>query len=185
MLQGKKVVLREMTVGDALQDYAWRCDPELARLDAVQPLQITFEEYLRAYEEELQYPAVSRVRFAIDTLEGKHIGDCMYYGIDHRRGEAELGVLIGDREYWSQGYGADAITTLVDHAFGKIGLKRIYLNTLDWNQRAQRCFAKCGFVTCGRRDNGEHTFVVMELFRCSWEQRQKAPQPGEKGADKN
>ena len=171
MLTGHKVVLREKTVGDADNDYTWRCDPDLCRLDAVPPLNMPYREYAGYYAEELQYPAGRRRRFAIDCVEdGKHIGNCMYYDIDWNAGQAELGIMIGDREYWSRGYGADAVKTLVKHIFNDTSVDRIYLKTLEWNIRAQRCFTKCGFITCGRTTRQGYDFLIMELHR-SWLKR--------------
>jgi hypothetical protein len=37
-LRGARVILRDKKVEDAEQDYIWRCDPELAELDAAYPL---------------------------------------------------------------------------------------------------------------------------------------------------
>lgn len=169
MLRGRKVVLREKRLDDAAEDYAWRCDEELARLDAATSLRISFTEFLADYAEELRSPSRHRRRFAIDTLEGKHIGNITYYDIDEGKGEAELGIMIGDRDYWNQGYGTDTINTLLEYIFGTMSLKRIYLNTLDWNVQAQRCFEKCGFVPCKQSKKYNGTFVVMEICRGSWQ----------------
>jgi RimJ/RimL family protein N-acetyltransferase len=169
LLKGLKVVLREKRVDDAAEDYAWRCDEELARLDATTPLRLSFSEFLADYAEELHNPSRRRRRFAIDTLEGKHIGNLMYYDIEEDKGEAELGVMIGDRDYWNQGYGADAINTLLEYVFSATSLKRVYLNTLDWNIQAQRCFEKCGFVPCRRVKRYNGTFIAMEMYRDSWQ----------------
>jgi ribosomal-protein-alanine N-acetyltransferase len=165
MIKGRKVVLREKRLSDAVDDYAWRCDPELARLDAAPPSWLSFSEFMMSYAEELRYPSPRRSRFGIDTLDGKHIGNCMYYDIDHKKREAEIGIMIGNRNYWDQGYGTDAITTLVRHIFEEAGLERVYLNTLNWNFRAQRCFEKCGFVPYRHLSRGGDDFVVMELRR--------------------
>lgn len=169
MLKGEKVVLREKRLEDAANDYAWRSDEELARLDAAPTLSAPFVEFLASYADELRYPSPYRHRFAIETLGGKHIGNCMYYDIDAARGEAELGIMIGDRDYWGQGYGTDAVTTLLDHVFSTTRLNRIYLNTLDWNIRAQRCFGKCGFVPVDQAKRRNRHFVLMEIYRNSWE----------------
>lgn len=167
MIKGRKVVLREKRLSDAENDYTWRCDRELARLDAAPPSRLSFSEFTMSYAEELRHPSRRRRRLAIDTLDGKHIGNCMYYDIDERKGEAEIGIMIGNRDYWDQGYGTDAITTLVRHIFEEVGLERLYLNTLNWNLRAQRCFEKCGFVPYRHLSRGGDEFVVMELQR-SW-----------------
>jgi len=179
MLKGQKVVLREKRLEDATNDYAWRSDEELSRLDAAPTLRIPFTNFLASYADELAHPSLQRHRFAIETLEGKHIGNCMYYNIDEGKRGAELGIMIGDRNYWDQGYGADAVTTLLDHIFNTTKLERVYLNTLESNSRAQRCFEKCGFVPYKRRKRYNGTFVVMEIYRISWQNRasQKGDQP--------
>jgi RimJ/RimL family protein N-acetyltransferase len=170
-IKGKKVVLREKRLEDATNDYAWRSDDELAHLDAAPPLRQSFGGYLANYAEELLYPSPRRRRFAIESLEGRHIGNLMYYDIDEGKGQAELGIMIGDRDYWDQGYGTDAITTVLDYIFTTTKLDRIYLNTLDSNIRAQRCFRKCGFTPCGQRKRHNHNFIVMETCRNSWSKK--------------
>jgi len=171
VLRGKKVVLREKRLEDAANDYAWRSDEELARLDAAPTLRIPFIDFLDNYAEELRYPSPQRYRFAIETIDGRHIGNCMYYDIDEDKGQAELGIMLGDRDYWDQGYGTDAVTTLVDHMFSTMRLVKIYLNTLKWNIRAQRCFEKCDFVPAALSKRYNRDLIVMEIYRSSWEQR--------------
>jgi len=46
-LRGARVVLRDKRLEDAEQDYIWRSDPELARLDAAYPLNMTFDRFLK------------------------------------------------------------------------------------------------------------------------------------------
>lgn len=175
-LKGTKVILREKRLEDAANDYAWRCDEELARLDAAWPMTISFADYLASYKEELRYHDSYQRRFAIESLDGKHIGNCMYYDMDQRNKQAELGILIGNRDYWNQGYGADAVTTLVNHIFEVTDYERIYLSTLDWNIRAQKCFEKCGFVRSGSTTRGPNHLIIMETLR-SWVEDETAPLP--------
>jgi RimJ/RimL family protein N-acetyltransferase len=165
MTIGNKVRLREKRLADATVDYVWKIDPELAQLDAAPLLSISFQEYLSDYTRELRYPPPTRKRFAIETLDGKHIGNCTYYGIDKAKGEAELGIMIGDRNYWDNGYGANAVTTLVNYIFQHTKLNRIYLKTLGSNTRAQKCFAKCGFTPYEHLRRDGYNFVLMELYR--------------------
>ena len=167
---GRKVVLRDKRLEDASQDYAWRADEELARLDATSPLRMDFQEYMRLYQDELRHPTPWSKRFAIDTLEGKHIGNCMCYDINTVDREAELGIVIGDQAYWSNGYGYDAVVTLVDHVFATVPLERVYLHTLDWNIRARRCFTKCGFREVRPVHRAGMKFIYMELTRQQWQE---------------
>jgi len=171
ILVGNKVRLRPKRLQDAANDYSWRRDIELCRLDATTPTLSSFEEHLRGYAEELHHPSRG-YRFAIETLDGRHIGNCSYFNIDETKGGAELGIMIGDRAYWDQGYGADAILTSLDHIFSQTKLERIYLKTLNWNVRAQKCFEKCGFAPCGQLIHGDHSFIIMEISRSAKPQKQ-------------
>ncbi|MBI2847408.1 MAG: GNAT family N-acetyltransferase [Chloroflexi bacterium] len=164
MLKGQRVILREKMLSDARQDYTWRADEELARLDASVPIKLPFSDFMAFYIEELEYPTPRRRRFAIDSLDGRHIGNCMYYDIDFIKKEAEVGIMIGDKAYWNKGYGADAMKTLLEYIFTSTTLERVYLHTLDWNIRAQKCFEKCGFTTCGKLQRNGQSFVVMEAI---------------------
>ena len=174
VIAGEKVVLRKKRIEDAEDDYAWRTDEELARLDATKPLRMTFKDFQRFSKEELDYSYPSSRRLAIDTHDGLHIGNCMYYDIDVRRSEAELGIMIGDRAYWSRGYGTDSVDTLLQHIFGTTPLDRVYLHTLDWNQRARRAFEKSGFRELKDVRRSGMDFILMEVRRGEWEERDGA-----------
>ena len=172
-----KVVLRPKRLEDAQDDYAWRVDEELAALDAALPLRQSYEDFLRLYEGELRYPSPWSRRFAIDTPEGKHIGNCMCYDINPSYREAELGIMIGDRDYWSRSYGYDSMVALVDLMFREVSLRRLYLHTLEGNIRARKCFEKCGFTLrrMVRRDG--KSFALMELFRDRWNETREEKIP--------
>ena len=167
-LYGGRIVLRDKRSDDAENDYRWRSDPELARLDAAIPLTMSFERYLKLFEDQMKYPTPGSHHYSIDTLDGRFIGNCMYYDMDTVNLEAELGIVIGDRDYWSNSYGYDAVTTLLDHCFNEKKLERVYLHTLEWNKRAQRCFEKCGFVPVRPVRRMSHDFILMEVFREDW-----------------
>jgi RimJ/RimL family protein N-acetyltransferase len=164
LLVGSKARLRPKRLKDAVNDYSWRRDVELCRLDAATPILCSFEEFLESYIEEL-YGTSRSYRFAIETLEGRHIGNFSYFSIDETKMEAEMGIMIADRAYWNLGYGHDVILTSLDHIFSQTKLKRIHLKTLNWNIRAQKCFQRCGFTVCGQLTRGDHYFVLMEIHR--------------------
>ncbi|MSQ14337.1 MAG: N-acetyltransferase [Dehalococcoidia bacterium] len=166
-IKGEKVILREKRLEDAESDYKWRSDPELATFDGVPPLRMSLNSYLSVFREELRYPSRRHRTFAIEDYDGRHIGNCMYYDIDEGAGQAELGILIGEREYWSKGYGTDAVNALLHHIFGSTKLERVYLHTLEWNIRAQKSFEKSGFVRIGEVKRSDNIFIAMEIYR-SW-----------------
>ena len=166
IIDGTKVVLRQKRIEDAFHDYQWRIDPELSKLDATFPLRIRYKEFVRFSLDEIEYPSRRSRRLAIDTKDGVHIGNCMYYDLDERRGQTELGIMIGDRDYWDGGYGTDAVVTLVGHIFKTISsINKVYLHTLEWNSRARKSFAKAGFVEVREVKRDGQNFVLMETVR--------------------
>ena len=166
IIDGVKVVLRPKRIEDAFHDYQWRIDPELSKLDATFPLRVRYKEFVRFSLDEIEYPSRRSRRLAIDTKDGVHIGNCMYYDLDEGRGQTELGIMIGDRDYWDGGYGTDAVVTLVGHIFKTISsINKVYLHTLEWNSRARKSFAKAGFVEVREVKRDGQNFVLMETVR--------------------
>ncbi len=164
-LHGKKVVLREKDISDAGNDYTWATDSELMHLDASEPFPLSFSTFV------LQYPHRlldnGKIQFAIEVPVAKHIGNCTCYDIDTVRKEAELGIMIGDRDYWGKGYGTEAVQILMDYVFRVLDIERIVLHTLTWNSRARACFTKCGFIECGWVQRTGNEFIKMEA-RSPW-----------------
>jgi RimJ/RimL family protein N-acetyltransferase len=163
--RGERVVLREKRLGDAENDYRWRRDRELTRYDAARPLNVSFHEFLAVHREEVLFPTPYRRSLAIEDLDGRHIGNVMYYNIDALRQETELGITIGAPLFRDRGYGTEAVQLLVEYLCFRAGFRRVYLKTLVWNDRARRSFEKAGFVEYDRVNRGGHDFLLMELRR--------------------
>jgi RimJ/RimL family protein N-acetyltransferase len=173
MINGIKVRLRDKRMSDARDDHAWQSDPELARLDAVPALTTSYAQYLLNYSWELRLPSLTSRRFAVESLDGKHIGNCSYYNINETKGEAELGIMIGERDYWDKSYGTDTVLALIHHISQETKLKRLYLKTLESNTRAQKCFQKCGFTAYSRLVRDGYVFTLMELHLNRHQQPEK------------
>lgn len=167
VIRGRQVIIRRKRLSDAVNEYAWRLDEEMARLDASLPVRAPFDAYLRGWTFDLKFTDLGRRSFAIEDEAGNHIGNVMYYNLDKPRREAELGISIGDKTRWGQGYGSDAVAAIVRYVFQQTDTQRLYLHTLNWNTRAQRAFSKAGFAACGTSWREGQTFVVMERWRGS------------------
>ena len=175
---GERVVLREKSVTDISDDYKWRTDAELAELDATRPLNMSLRQFEKYAVQEMQYPDTRSKRLSVDTACGVHIGNVMFYDIDLRSKRAELGIMIGDKDYWGQGYGTETVGLLLDHMFGAYPFDRIYLHTLTWNHRAQKSFQKSGFKEVRPVRKGGYDFIQMEIYRREWEAlRAQSPSP--------
>jgi RimJ/RimL family protein N-acetyltransferase len=177
MIQGEKVVLRAIEEADTELCHRWMNDPEVTRfLGMGMPLTLAAERrWVTSDRDPLKDLVVM-----IQTLEGAPIGSCGLHS-DHAQSRcAELGISIGEKEYWGQGYGADAVLTLCGFGFGQMNLHRIWLRVFDFNARGKRCYEKCGFQQEGRmreavyKHGAYHDVHVMGLL--DREYREKFPE---------
>ncbi len=169
MFKGEKVILRPGKEEDIPRLYEFGQDAELFGLDCAPPYARSMER-VRADYESWAKEDPHKSFFAIEA-DGKYIGDCGLMGLGNPNGSADLGVFIGDREYWGRGYGRDAVRLLLHYGFHYLGLRRIVLTTHAKNLRAIRCYLACGFVEEGRPRKvlwieGEYVYLVnMSILR--------------------
>lgn len=70
---------------------------------------------------------------------------------------AVLGIFIGEEDYRSNGYGTEAIKLLLEFGFKYLNLHSIRLDLIEVNERAHKCYLKCGFKDSGR--SREEVFI--------------------------
>ena len=151
MLKGDKVILRPFKREYLDKYFDYRNDVELQLLagsEAVLPME--YERLVAVYEDHLKADRNKIAWFAIEVQGGRFIGQCLLHNFDYTAGTCELGITIGDRDYFGQGYGKDVVNLLVKYAFRLRNMRKVWLTTNGSNERAQRSFAKCGFVEEGR-----------------------------------
>jgi len=175
MLEGRLVRLRALEAGDVERAYGWVNDREVTQYLLMRyPMSRAQEEKYLA-EASTQGNSFPDVRLAIETTDGVHIGMCgLHRGSPEDRHTA-LGIMVGDKSYWSNGYGTDAVQTLLRFAFDQMNVNKVELGVFEFNQRAIACYRKCGFIEEGRRR--EHYFqdgrywdiIDMSILRREWE----------------
>lgn len=91
------------------------------------------------------------ISLEIVTLdEDKLIGTISLDGFNMTDRSAVLGIFIGDSDYRSHGYGTEAIKLMLEYGFKYLNLHSIRLDVLDVNERAHKCYLKCGFKDTGK-----------------------------------
>lgn len=172
-MQGKLVKLRGYEKGDVEALLRWMSDEEVTKfLTPRIPQTRAFQE--QQIEDAIRPDSTSKV-FVIETLTGEAIGECGLRNYDWVGRNAELIITIGDRRYLGKGYGTDAVSLVLEVAFNRLNLHSVHLTTLATNERAIRCYEKCGFVREGlfrKRSfaRGEYVDVVaMGILREDYE----------------
>jgi RimJ/RimL family protein N-acetyltransferase len=146
MIIGKRITLRAWEKDDAEVFALWLNDPEVSiGLGNAYPA-VTREQQEKFIAEHANQPNYSIVLNENQQL----IGSCGLHFLDQQNRFAELGIIIGEKVYWNQGYGREAISMLLEIGFEGLGLNRIELYVHDLNQRGYRCYLAAGFVEEGR-----------------------------------
>jgi len=169
MIRGQRVTLRPVDPERDLEDcYQWFNDLEVTRYLCNVGPPITRTQERDTLNRHRSAPGEF---FAIEAEDGTHIGNCALRRICRVSRTAGVGIAIGDKRYWSRGYGTDAMKTLCAHGFVELNLQRIDLTLHAANERARRCYEKCGFRVEGRLrraiySEGEYRDeLVMGLLR--------------------
>ena len=146
-IQGRKVRLRAIERSDIPAFVRWFNDPEITQyIKMFMPMSLAQEE--RWFGAHLDL-ADSHI-LGIETPDGRLIGNLGLHDINWKDRKAVLGIVIGEKDCWGQGYGTDAIKTMLSFAFAQMNLHRISLTVFEYNARALRCYEKCGFKAEGR-----------------------------------
>ena len=127
----------------------------------------------RRAERSAENPA-SGIWFGIQTKDGTPIGGIGPSWINPAHRWAMLGAKIGEPEYWGGGYGTDALLLVIDHCFGWLDLRRLWLFTTSMNLRVQRQMEKVGFSFEARQRNAAYAdgewfdWLAYGLMRDEW-----------------
>lgn len=177
-LRTSRLILRTLTAADATDRYlGWMRDPETTRYLEARLVDHDLASLL-AYIEACN--GDSRVLLlGICLADGRHIGNIKLGPIDRYHGHASLGLLIGERECWGQGYATEAIVRLTTYAFADLGLQKITAGCYASNVGSARAFLKAGWAEEGRSkgrwrlDGGREDNVSLGITAEDWEARQR------------
>jgi len=177
---GERVRLRAMEKGDLSVFVRWFNDPEVRRnLMMVQPLSMGQEE--KWYADMLDRP-VDEHPLCIEVKQGEDwvfIGNLAFMHIDQHDRSAEIGISIGEKRFWNQGYGTEAMRLMVGHGFENLNFNRIYLRVYETNPRGKRCYEKAGFSVEGclrqaRFLEGKYVDAsIMSILKSEWNVEKK------------
>ena len=91
------------------------------------------------------------VRCAIVDENDVIVGVVYLLNIDDINRCADLHIMIGNEDNRGKGVGFFAVSSIINHAFYNLNLKRLQLEVLEYNEHAQALYKKAGFVLEGRK----------------------------------
>jgi RimJ/RimL family protein N-acetyltransferase len=154
----------------------WFNDPEVVQyVDMYLPMTEMSEE--KFIEELGTTRAKSDIILVVEATEGdstKPIGNCGLHSISPKDHNATFGIVIGEKDYWSKGYGEEAARLLINYGFQQLNLHRISSAAAAFNERSIKLHKKLGFIEEGRLrqamfKNGQyHDRAEFGILREEW-----------------
>ena len=101
----------------------------------------------------------------------------------------DMTVIIGERSRWRKGYGSEAGRLLLDLAFNYLGLHRVAIGVVGFNEAALSFWKKLGFREEGVQRDGYfhdgafHDFVMMCILEDEWRESVGAAGGGATGGE--
>lgn len=139
-----RIYLRALEVDDYKISVKWRNDDNITNL-------LGGGKWFVSMETEKQWVqnAIMQnkdIRLAICTVEKDiYIGNIYLTGIDYLNRKAQTQILIGNREYWNNGYGTEAMRLLLEYAFNYKNLRRLEAVVLEDNIGSRKMHEKLGY----------------------------------------
>ncbi len=149
--EGKKTRLVPLDYDRHFENcYRWINDPSVSEWLAVgdHPMgRIAEKEWF----DQAQKPSDTAVQFAIETLEGRHIGNSGLFQMNLKHGITMSGSLIGETADRGKGLGTDSAITRAHYAFHVLGLRMMFSEYFVGNTGSERMQMKVGYTECGRK----------------------------------
>ena len=143
-LEGNQIYLRRLTEDDVTSTYVrWLNDPDINQYLESRFCEHTIEDtraFIRSVTNDSNY------MFGIfDKATDAHIGNIKIGSINSRHLSADLGFMIGEKQYWGRGIATEAIRLATDYAFNVLHLHKLWGGAYEPNIGSMRAFEKNGY----------------------------------------
>ncbi|MDQ0159609.1 GNAT family N-acetyltransferase [Alkalibacillus salilacus] len=171
MFSTQKIILQKVEKNDAEQYHQWRNDTDVMFSTNPSLDLYSFEETKDFVENVLMDNSSSKSYIIIDRKNEISIGITSLINIDYKNRNAESIIDIGEKEYWGQGYGTEALNLLLNYAFQELNLHRVSLKVFSFNEKAIKLYQKLGFKEEGKsrqslfRNGQWHDIIHMGMLQ--------------------
>lgn len=146
-LEGERVTLTRLHFENIYKHFEWNNDPELNRLDSEFPYRReSFADFKSRFERMVDHPTPQNLDLEILAEDGSLIGLAYAIDISEHNRHCTVGVTIGDRDYWGEGYGRESLELLLRYCFEELGMHRVHTETFEYNEAWQSLVRDAGFT---------------------------------------
>jgi len=176
-IMGSGITLRRFERADLEHVRRWMDDPEIRSL-------VGATSAMSEDEAEKWFTLVDtdplRLWYAVtDDEDDAVIGEAGLLRLVPEWRTTDMSVIIGERSRWRKGKGSEAGRLMLDLAFNYLGLHRVAIGVVGFNEPALAFWRKLGFTEEGlqrdgyRHDGSFHDFVMMSMLEDDWRARQE------------
>ena len=168
MLDAKDIYLRALEGDDLISRVKWVNNDEIRQ-------NLMFEWPLSKAKTEKWFQNQlfdsTKVNFSIiDKESQKLIGMTGLLDISIRHSRAQFYMTIGEKEFWGKRLPDQNISMVLEYAFNELGLNKVYLYTININERARHVYLRNGFQPEGvLREHHLQDLHVFSILRSNWE----------------
>ncbi len=140
-LESNNIILEPLEEKHITQEYcSWLNDTEIVQFNS----HGVFPNTLKLTKEYVEHSqSKSQITLAIiDIKTNLHIGNLSIYKIDFINSNADISILIGNRDFWGKGYGYEAFILAIKHCFNTLNLHRVTAGTTADNIAMQKIIKK-------------------------------------------
>lgn len=175
---GGWITLRPITLADLDYFKTWWAEPEANRLDSG----ITRDAPGAHFLDEIGRLIIGGGLPTWRMIEAEGVGPVgyvLYRGYDRVHKSSEMAIRIG-RDHWGKGYGTAATRIFLDYLFETLGVKRVWLEVVDFNERAIKMYRQVGFRETSKVPAHDERpgIVTMEVRRSSPSDRRRITPDG-------
>lgn len=155
--------IRELRIQDIAAMYEWMTDFEVVSSFTIGRFPISrrgIEEFI-----EKSWMDNENIHFAIVDDADQYVGTVSLKNINLIDSNAEYAIVLR-KNCWGKGYSKYATDLILEHAFRKMNLHKIFLQVLSCNTRAINFYEKYGFIREGVFN--EHIFLNGKYYDLIW-----------------
>lgn len=152
LFQEGKLSLRMLSEEDAVQLSQWLSDERVLEYYEGRDRPHDINLIMKHFFEDR-----NNITQCVVQYDKTDIGYIQFYPIEIEEREkygytVESGIIygmdqfIGEVDYWNKGIGTKLVKSAVDYIMREKNANRIVMDPQTWNERALRCYEKCGFV---------------------------------------
>lgn len=179
-LDGSRIYLRRTVLDDVNDRYlCWLNDPEINQYMETR-FQSWSKEDIRKFVRDMDDDPDSYLFAICLQADKRHVGNIKLGPVSPRHFSADISLFIGEKEYWGNGYAAEAIRVVTGFAFDILDLNKVNAGCYASNRGSAKAFERAGFRLEGRlRDQYLYrgNYVDGLLFGCTCKDRDRFRKP--------